>query len=280
MAFSIGGYLIGRVTAQNQGITDEAVVSRLSLFGGLLGSTPIGLVMTTVIARREAEDVAPAPIALPSSPQIEVPDVVNKPIAEAQSILEALGLQVQQQAIVSTSTPVNLVSVQTPAAKSPVAPGTTVTLLVSAGSTVPGTDMPNVIGKAQADAEAALRGLGLSVTAFRVESDAPSGTVVEQSPDPEEPIATGNKARLLISTGALTQIDLVDVPNVVELPFNRANDLLKTQGFIVKRTDTAAPLPNTAPPAETVISQSPPAGNKVAKGAEVTLTVFLPPGNR
>ena len=52
--FSIPGFLLGRVFGENQGITDSNTLTQLELIGGIMGTRPIGLVMTLILAQREA----------------------------------------------------------------------------------------------------------------------------------------------------------------------------------------------------------------------------------
>jgi hypothetical protein len=144
MPFSIAGFLVGRTVAERQGITDDAVLNRLSLLGGVMGSSPMGLVMTTLLAQREAENNVPQPQPSPpvSSIQVEVPEVTDLPFRDAKNKLESLGLAVTRRELYSITTPKDYVIKQSPEPKSIVSQGATVTLSVSLGSELPTSKQP------------------------------------------------------------------------------------------------------------------------------------------
>lgn len=143
MPFSIAGYLVGRVVGERQGITDDSVLNRLSLMGGLMGTTPMGVIMTTVLAQREAEDTAAPPvITTPPPVQVEVPDVTDISYNEAKRKLEALGLVADRRDLYSITTAKGSVIHQDPEPKAIVSQGATVTLSVSLGSELPASCPP------------------------------------------------------------------------------------------------------------------------------------------
>src|ERR687898_364563 len=92
MAFNPFGFVLGSMQAEREGITDPQARTRLGLLGGLFGSPVTGLVLTTVLARREAEVQAPTGVE-PTSELVEVPKITGKRIPEAQQALESLGLR-------------------------------------------------------------------------------------------------------------------------------------------------------------------------------------------
>lgn len=106
----------------------------------------MGLVMTTVLAQREASDLqqpapTPAPTPKPPAIQIEVPDVTEVTYNEAKRKLESLELTIAREDLYSLSTK-NHVIRQKPEAGSIVPVGTLVTLAVSLGSDLPGPTCP------------------------------------------------------------------------------------------------------------------------------------------
>jgi hypothetical protein len=142
------GFVTGRVLGSHQGITDEATLNRLSILGGVMGTSPMGLIMTTVLAQREAADVqppAPTPVPTPTPKppaiQIEVPDMIELTYNEAKRKLESLELTVAREDLYSLNTK-NQVIRQKPEAGSIVSPGALVTLSVSLGSDLPGPTCP------------------------------------------------------------------------------------------------------------------------------------------
>lgn len=144
MSFSIAGYLVGRVVGERQGITDDNVLNRLSLMGGLMGTNPMGIVMTTVLAQREAADTVVPPSPPPSTlpVQVEVPDVRELSFREAEKKLELLGLAVARRELYSITTPKESIINQNPEPKAIVSLGATITLSVSLGSDLPTQCIP------------------------------------------------------------------------------------------------------------------------------------------
>jgi beta-lactam-binding protein with PASTA domain len=130
MPFSLFGFLIGRVLAEREGIADQSSQNRLALVGGLLGSSTTGLLVTTVLARREAESL-PTTITGPVE-LVEVPNVKGMLIDEARTKMEKLGLQVQVKEVRSEIVEQKgSVITQDPGPSSIVEVGSTVTLFVS-----------------------------------------------------------------------------------------------------------------------------------------------------
>jgi serine/threonine-protein kinase len=131
--------------------------------------------------------------------------------------------------------------------------------------------VPQVVGKAQADAESELRGAGLKPKAVTVENDDPNnvGKVVEQSPGPGEKLDKGSTVTIRVSQGP----PQVDVPDVRNRKQQTAREILTGQGFQVD----VVTQPDDKVPSDTVIDQSPAGGTKAAKGSKVTLTVSSGP---
>jgi len=116
---------------------------------------------------------------------VEVPNVVDESQADAESMLEDADLDAVIVENPSASVPEGDVVLQLPTAGTLVAPGSEVAVVVSSGP--PETDatvsVPNVVGKALADAEKELRDAGFSVESVSVTgtSEKP-GDVFAQAP--------------------------------------------------------------------------------------------------
>ncbi|MBA3293359.1 MAG: Stk1 family PASTA domain-containing Ser/Thr kinase [Geodermatophilaceae bacterium] len=132
------------------------------------------------------------------------PDVVAIPTgliglteAQAQRLLEGEGFQVVQPSVEADSlAPAGEVIAVTPAEGSEVRPETSVTLTISTGVLA----IPDVIGFAVEDAEAALRGAGFNnIQRTNVESEQAAGTVVEVSPAVGTAIAAGDPITLAVA---------------------------------------------------------------------------------
>jgi eukaryotic-like serine/threonine-protein kinase len=118
-----------------------------------------------------------------------VPPVVGDQVAAARAAVTKAGLVPTVQDVTSAKPPGQVVS-QSPAAGNQLAPGSTVTLRVSAG----GVRVPNVVGQTQAEATSELENAGLVVQATTV--TAPSGftagAVVSTNPAATKVVAKGS----------------------------------------------------------------------------------------
>jgi serine/threonine-protein kinase len=139
--------------------------------GFVITSTPKpGIVVSPGTAITLVVSEVPAPI--------QVPDVTNKPVDQATSILTALGLTVKTTKDFSDTVPANSVISSTPAAGATAHQGDVVTLVVSKGpQTYP---VPDVVGMKISDAVATLQAAGFKTNV----DDFPGGPnrVLSQSP--------------------------------------------------------------------------------------------------
>jgi len=101
-----------------------------------------------------------------------------------------------------SSSPRGQVIRQTPSAGSRIAPGSTVTIVVSKGEQK--ASVPNVIGKPRPDAVAALREAGLAPTVSEQETDVPSkvGKVTDQFPPPGSEVDPGSQVTIVVGKAA------------------------------------------------------------------------------
>jgi hypothetical protein len=140
MPFDIAGFLVGRTLGTHQGISDTAVLNRLALVGGVMGTSPTGVVLMNLIAQREAGDIAPPPPSPTAPPtqaiQVEVPDITDMHFREATRKLEQLGLTALRRDLYSTTSKDTVVG-QDPVAKTIVPQGAQITILVSLGAEIP-----------------------------------------------------------------------------------------------------------------------------------------------
>jgi beta-lactam-binding protein with PASTA domain/predicted Ser/Thr protein kinase len=155
---------------------------------------------------------------------------------------------------------------QDPTAGSRTAKGNFVSIWVSTGK--PKSVVPDVKGKSQADAVAALVSAKLKPDVHQIPSSQPPDTVIAQDPKAGSSVPQGTKVRINVSSGPKP----VAVPSVVGQNYDSASSSLLGQGFAVKRTDV-----DSSQPANTVIAQDPPANTSVAPGSTITLTVSRGP---
>jgi eukaryotic-like serine/threonine-protein kinase len=140
--------------------------------------------------------------------------------------------------------------------------GNQVVLTVSKGR--PKTTVPDVVGKTQSDAVAALTAAHLKVSVFHVYSSQSPDTVTGQNPLPNSRVFRNTKVRINISQG----VRQIEIPNVVGQPYASARSALLGAGLNATQT-----LVDSNQPANTVVAQSPAAGTRVGSGTTVTLSV-------
>lgn len=146
---------------------------------------------------------------------IEVPDLTGNPSAEAKVALENLGLAIQLTEGKSDTVPQGSIVSQTPEAGTMVAPGSTVLVVVSTGSTGQKTEeeaetipddktaIPNLIGLTEQEAKAALASSSLTLGSVAQENSATvaEGRVISQSIEPDTLVAKDTKVTVIISKG-------------------------------------------------------------------------------
>jgi serine/threonine-protein kinase len=128
--------------------------------------------------------------------------------------------------------------------------------------------VPSLQGLAEAAATQSLAkaGLSLGTVTFQASASVTAGKVLEQSPAGGTKVAKASKVNLVISNGPAA---LVVTPKVVGLTKAKATAVLKNAGEVLGAVSTAA----SALPAGEVISQSPLANAKVARGSAVRVVI-------
>jgi hypothetical protein len=201
MPFYLSGFLIGRVLGQREGIVDQSSLNRVALVGALVGPSATGLIVTSVVARREGESIQPISPAPPVQ-LVDVPDVRNSTRDSASRIVESLGLVVALQEVVSTLDP-GTVTDQDPAPRTLVAPGSTVTLFVSkepAGDTL--VPVPDVTGQPFADARETLQDEDFKITKkLKPSDDHAKDTVIETVPPANTRVEPESRVTVIVSSG-------------------------------------------------------------------------------
>ena len=132
--------------------------------------------------------------------------------------------------------------------------------------------MPDLKGLPSKSAELKLQSLGLdmSVREERYSSTAPYGAVLEQSLEPGATLKRGRTIAVVVSIGD----KVLTVPQLVGSPSSRqARLLLEQNGLSTGRTAFVV----SDQPADTVLAQSPEAGQHATRGDGVSLLVSLGP---
>jgi serine/threonine-protein kinase len=153
-----------------------------------------------------------------------------------------------------------------PAAGTPLAPGSPVTVLVSSGPAP--VRVPDVKGQSQSAAEATLTNAGLTVGSVskRTSSAQPPGTVVAQTPASGSSTHAGGSVDLVVAEAS----QQATVPNVVGKGEALAAAALGSAGFTPRTSTTPTTDPSKV---GVVLSQSPAGGHSARKGASVTIVL-------
>jgi serine/threonine-protein kinase len=140
---------------------------------------------------------------------IDVPDVTNKPVAEATQQLQGLGFVVVTQDQKNDIVPVGQVVSQNPRSGTKAEDGSTVTLFVSAAAAQ--AAVPSVVGDSKTVATGKLNTAGFTkVEQTEVDSDKPKDEVLQQDPAAGTTVAKDTVIKLTVSKGVAT-ITLPDV---------------------------------------------------------------------
>ncbi len=224
------------------------------------------LVMVVVLVRvLNPDDATTGPAPEPAT--IAVPSVFQIEEAVAVRTLESAGFTVITVREQNAEVPVGRVFDQVPRAGAKLAPGSTITLTISAGaSAVP---VPNVLGWQAIDAERALRAAGFTINLVQVASDRDAGEVLQQEPSPLVAHQSGAAVTLNISAGPAAIL----VPNVVGMDDVSAAVAITNAGLQVQ--------PQSEPSetvAEGLVTRTePPVGSQLAEGSQVFVYVSTGP---
>lgn len=202
--------------------------------------------------------------------EVEVPDVTEKSLKEAQRILEGRGLVLVQEAErYNPDFPTGYIISQDPAPYTWVKRGRRIRVVVSKGSKL--TMVPNLMGGISLrQAEILIRSARFKVGTISKEynPEVPQGLVFFQFPSPGVMVPEGTAIDLTISAGEMPI--LVEVPDLVGKSLESALTSLKEMGL--KPGEIAYEVREELLP-ETVIGQSVKAGAKVERGSNIDLVV-------
>ena len=196
--------------------------------------------------------------------QVEVPEVVGKPLDEATQTLANAGFRWTTKRVFSPDAPEGEVTKQNPKPGEQAEKGATIALTVSKGQEL--AAVPDVLQQTRQSAESELRSAGFVPEAVLVDSDSPQGLVVAQDPDPGTERPKGETVQISVSNGPQT----ATVPDVLDQDQASAESELQAAGFKVRvvKQDTADPTQDGV-----VMDQSPAPGLEAQPGSRVTIVV-------
>ena len=205
--------------------------------------------------------------ALLRTPTHTVGSYVDLSLDEARSELEAKGLRVATESQVSETVPVDVVLGQDPPAGTTLKEGSTVTLVVSSGP--PPVAVPtDLVGMTVEQATASLTraGLRLGTLTDAFDENVAKGIVLSLAPGVGTTAPKGSAVPLVVSAGARPRT----IPDgLVGRPIAEVTAQLDSLGLKVKRIDDWS----ETVPESVVMAVDPAAGQSVAKGSTVDVTV-------
>jgi beta-lactam-binding protein with PASTA domain/tRNA A-37 threonylcarbamoyl transferase component Bud32 len=236
---------------------------RGALVAGILGALVIAGVIIALLASGGGGGGG--------GPTAEVPNVINKPFAEADAALRFSGFKVDRKDV-ETKDPPDLVLSQKPGGGEKLKKKGTVQLRVSKATFT----MPTLAGKQRAEAVNDLIGVGLQdpnngIENQEVDSDQPPGTVVGSNPAAGAQVPkVGQKVTLQIA-----REPEIAMPNVVGQESQTAQQLLQQAGFQVSVQSEQS----DSVPSGRVTRTDPGANARVKRGSSVTMFVSTGPQN-
>ncbi len=219
-------------------------------------------------------DKAIMPLVVKGGEVVRVPNVIGKTFEEAEKILAEKNLTAMKgYERYDTKRPMGSVLYQNPTPNSEVKAGRHVYLSINT-SKKPNAPMPDLKGRTLGDAKLTLERLGLELQEIEyavVYKREEEGLVVAQSVPVGAVLKAGTKVTITI--GKLPEdggVKQSDVPDVVGKTLGEAERILIEAGFVAGEVQfkySTALIPNT------VISQSPKAGDMAQVGAGIRLVV-------
>ncbi len=181
-----------------------AVLTPLNLKLVQAGSAANPAPAGTIFAQSPAANAQAAPgssvsVQISLGPPLVVPNIVGVQIAQAQSTLQQLGLQMTISSRGPSNLPSGAVVSQDPAAGASASPGSTVSVVASTGP--PPVAVPQLVGQNVAAATALLAAAGLSIAVTTVAGAGSPGAVLSQNPVAGTQVARGSTVQVTVSLG-------------------------------------------------------------------------------
>ncbi len=200
-----------------------------------------------------------------------VPNVAGKSVQVATATLTAAGFTVSKNVtrVPSATVPSGSVVSTTPAANADTPQNQPITLSVSTGPQQ--VRVPDVTNQQVGQAQANLQGLGFVVTVQQVDSNAPAGTVVAQSP-----VGGSNAPKGTTVTLQVARVNRIAMPNLINLDLNAAKAALLSAGFM-GIIDVDGSVKSNLPWTDNKVwQQSPAPGSQVDSNGTVLLRYWAP----
>lgn len=196
----------------------------------------------------------------------DVPNVVGLMYSDAARRIEKAGFQaVQGESRFHARAPEGTVLQQDPPAESSQKRGIDVRLAVSAGQR--SAPVPQVTGLSEQQARVSIANAGFELGTVRREtSDQPRGSVIASNPASGDVLQLPAAVHIIVSDGPAVVI----APDLVGRTLPDARSLLEQIGL---RIGGVSGDTSSFQPENTILSQSPPAGQAVSAGGRINVTV-------
>lgn len=213
---------------------------------------------------------------------VPVPDVRNMTLLEALHRSTRLGFRIEVEEVVQdASSPPLVVLQQSPSPGTRVKRNSQLRVVVNGGSLSGALSqsparghvlLPDVRNKSLEEAQSILEAQGLRVGRIVEASHdtLPQGYVISQNPPPQTRLSSGSPVHLLVSAGKAKAVEEVQVPDVVGLRLEEAQEVLAQSGLSVEALEE---VPSGERPGGVVVGQSPEAGERISRGSGVRLQV-------
>jgi beta-lactam-binding protein with PASTA domain len=269
LVVSLGRPIIPDVVGQAQAAAEAAITAASFTVGTVTTAHSDTVAAGNVISQSPTSGTAAASgtavYIVVSLGQPIVPDVTGQAQAAAEAAITAASFTVGTVTTAHSDTvAAGLVISQSPTSGTAAASGTAVSIVVSLGMPV----IPDVVGQAQAAAEAAITAASFTVGAVTTaHSDTvTAGNVISQSPTSGTAAASGTAVSIVVSLGQPI------VPDVTGQAQAVAEAAITAASFTVGAVTTAH---SDTVAAGNVISQSPVGGTAATSGTAVNIVVSL-----
>lgn len=197
--------------------------------------------------------------------EIQVPDLEELSLAEAEAILEEEGLRLEEDARVHhESIPEDHIVSQSPPAGRMVAEDRAISVVVSMGPEL--VDVPSLVGRTRLEANLLLNDLGLQLEIEEeYDEEVPVGEIISQDPREGFPLKPGDTVIVTISQGGRP----FPLRDLTGLDLETAREWISLNNLILRNLDEE---PSSEDPGR-VIEQHPEPGEKLKAGDTVDLTI-------
>lgn len=204
-------------------------------------------------------------------PEVEVPDVVGKTIAEAGRILEEKRLRLEVlQSINSDTVAAGRIISQDPEARQIRKENREVYVVVSLGPAM--SVVPNVVGEDYRSAEIILsdEGLAIGETSYAYSGSVPQGRIIDQEPKAGRTVKSDTPVNIVLSRGPVPEE--VTVPNFLGRKLDEITQELEQLGL-----DIGMVYEDYDPTTESgrIISQKPEPGAIALRGTQVEFVISM-----